>query len=773
MATDDDNLQKVLRDLVDKCKSHLNAQAEGRQLALSYYDGKMTDVDPQDSEQDRTTSKVVSMDVRSTVRKLMPAVMRTLFASDRMVEYVPQGPEDVQNAESATAYVNKVLMNRCGARDAIYDAVFDAMVVKTGILHACVVKERRTVVCDYSSQAPEFLEQASQMGEVTDVEQDPDGTVSFSLVKREAKAEVRMEAIPREQFLIHPDADDVPSSPIVGHVQYTTRSDLVAMGYDKDLVYRANLYENRADDEFSDRYERRGDDYGSEDGNDDMNRSQETVLTYFAYVKVDLDGDGISELYKFVMVEGSLDDDYEEDVSRRGSTDYIILERELVNEAPYFPVVVEREAHSFEGHSLAEEAMEVQRINTALLRETLNNIYAVNSPQLFVDESKVEDTEALYNRQFNVPVLVRNSAKVPDIMQFSEVPYVGDKNLMVMEHLNKTLKEATGVTDASGGADPNKMEHMAATTASILSDAALAQSEMMIRTLKMGGIRDAFRYLYRLVINHVGQEEVLMVDGNAMTFSPSAWPADMDCVVNTGLGTGAREREINNLMMVMEQMKLLGEMGFSLFMNEQSMFRYLSKMVEAIGYTDVNQFFHMPSPEEVDAWKQELPMEIQLEQMKMQGQAQMKEQELQAKAQMDRMELEHKAQMDAVKAEMDAKLKQSEADSKIAIEHAQMQADLAVDAAKTQNEFQLEMLKEQHQMGIENMKLEMAREIESMKLMFEERMEEMKMRHELAMKKMELELQREEAQKDRESQEKMAKEGNASKETIAEGKNND
>ena len=766
MTTDDQDLKKTLRVLIDAARNHLKVQAESRELALSYYDGKMTDVDGKNADKDRTTSKVVSMDVRSTVRKLMPAVMRTMFASDRMVEYVPQGPEDLPNAEAATAYVNKVLMSRCGARNAVHDAIFDAMVVKTGILHAHVVKERRTTVCDYSYKSQEFLEKAAQMGEVTDVEQEPDGTASFSLVKREVKTEVRMEAIPREQFLIHPDADDVASSPIVGHVQFVTRSDLVAMGYDRSLVYRANQFIQRGDDEFTAAAERRGDDFDGDRADDEMNRSQEAILTYFVYVKVDLDDDGISELYKFVLVEGTLDEDEGElDPARRDSNDYLMLEQELVNEAPYFPVVLEREAHSFEGHSLAEEAMETQRINTALLRETLNNLYAVNSPQMVVDVTKVEDPESLYNREFDVPITVRNAMKVGDIIQWSQVPFVADQNLPIMEHLSKTLKEATGVTDASGGADPNKMEHMAATTASILSDAALAQSEMMIRTLKSGGIREAFKYLYKLVINHVPDQEAMMVDGSSVTFTPSAWPVEMDCVVNTGLGTGARERELNNLMLIMEQMKGLGEMGFTLFMNEQSMFRYLTKVVETIGYTDVNQFFHSPTEEEVQNWKNQLPPEVQLKQMEIQAEAEANNQELQAKAQMDQMELQHKAQMDQMKAEMDSALENAKAEAQIMIERAQAQADILVEQNKTQSQWQIDQLKEANKAQIENMKVENANELKAMELMFNERMRDREMAHELAMKKLELKAQREENQKDRESDSDGGKDGKAADKT--------
>ena len=72
-------------------------------MAGQYYKGE-----PFGNEEEGR-SQVVSMDVRDTVQAIMPSIMRVFFGSSNVVEYAPNGPEDVANAEQATDYVNYCL----------------------------------------------------------------------------------------------------------------------------------------------------------------------------------------------------------------------------------------------------------------------------------------------------------------------------------------------------------------------------------------------------------------------------------------------------------------------------------------------------------------------------------------------------------------------------------------------------------------------------------------------------------------------------------------
>src|SRR5690606_2047313 len=56
--------------------------------------------------------------------------------------------------------------------------------------------------------------------------------------RRTTKRLPMIRAVAPEKFIIHPDAIRLPDSPILGEAERMRRSDLVAMGYDRDLIDR-------------------------------------------------------------------------------------------------------------------------------------------------------------------------------------------------------------------------------------------------------------------------------------------------------------------------------------------------------------------------------------------------------------------------------------------------------------------------------------------------------------------------------------------------------
>ena len=58
-------------------------------------------------------SRVVSRDVRDSVQSVLPSMMRVFFGAEKVVEFVPRGPEDIGHAEQATDYVNYILKQGC------------------------------------------------------------------------------------------------------------------------------------------------------------------------------------------------------------------------------------------------------------------------------------------------------------------------------------------------------------------------------------------------------------------------------------------------------------------------------------------------------------------------------------------------------------------------------------------------------------------------------------------------------------------------------------
>ncbi|WP_420013326.1 portal protein [Tateyamaria sp.] len=648
--------------LVDQCEDYLAEQSKDRERALEYYNGEMSDMKP-----DEGRSSVVSKDVRAVIKKLMPSIMRSILSNDRIVDYEPVGQEDEQSAQQATDYVNHVVVPECGAEQAIYDAVFDALLLKTGVLKWSAYKRLKSAVYEFTDQSDDdvlglfddpdneiFDHEKTEETDAAVLEIDPNARRhSFKLRRIEEQVDVRLEAVPRGSFLIYPGADTIDDAPIVGERLEMSRSDLVSMGYNKDDVFGLMMYTRRNDEE--DDQARMGADWTDIEG--ETTKALETVVVYEVYVKLDQDGDGIAEMYRIVFGDTGEDD--------RDGAKHIVLDMEPVAEAPYSEVVAERDAHQFEGHSIFEDTEDIQRIKTALLRGTLDNVYWQNNPQPAVDLAQVEDPEAIYNPEFGKPVLLKSGADAQRALQWLQIPFVGEQSFGMLSYFDEMAKDRTGITDASGGVDPEAFQQMTATSAQLMSEAGIAQADMIIRSLTRGGIRKAFRGLLKLVIAHHDQPRTVRIRGEWVQYDPAHWNVDMDCTVNVGLGAGSRERDMSVLQIVLGlQKELLASIGpDNPYVKPDQLYNTLEKMTETAGFPSAEPYFTKPDPQEIaaklqaqqnkpDPQTQKVQAQMQLEQTKAQARQQVEEAQMQADLQVREREQQLQLQIEALKGQL-------------------------------------------------------------------------------------------------------------------------
>src|SRR5690606_5553308 len=140
-----------------------------------------------------------------------------------------------------------------------------------------------------------------------------------------------------------------------------TRDELIAMGFDKELVESLP-----AEDDVIDTPEKEA----RRDKSDDIristkarDKSQDRIRLREAYIKVDADGDGRSELLQ-VFTAGDR-----------------LLSKEPVDRQPFHVICPHPLPHKHFGLSTAEKVTAIQRVNSVLLRQTLDNLYHTNRPR--------------------------------------------------------------------------------------------------------------------------------------------------------------------------------------------------------------------------------------------------------------------------------------------------------------------------------------------------------------------------------------------------------
>ncbi len=574
-------LESYIGQLVDDCESRLSEGQAFRDTALNYYRGIMTDVKSR-----KGFSSAVSADLRRSVKRIMPSIMRAFLTNSSMVEYLPVGAGDEESAQQATDYVNHVVVPESGAGRALENAIMDALLLKTGILKWQAVSSNEVKVFDYTGQTSQFAGAFVEMegAEVIDFsEPDENGLHNFTVRMTEQNVNIRLEAVPRGSFLLHPATESIAESPMVGERQLMSRSDLISRGYNKEIVNSLNTADTDADDDRAWRS-----DFGSTDTpHHELTKSMEQLLIYELYVRIDLDDDGKAEIWKFVYCPDSSDD---------SGSHGTILEAVITNEAPYGRVVVENTPFMFEGRSLSDDAIPVQRIKTSLLRSALDNTYWQNNPLSFVNISAVEDPKSLYEQRFGKPILLKNNMAAQDAYSVVTRPFIAENSFKVMQFFDNELEQNTGATENSGGLSPEQLSGTSATAALMASEKGHHQVEMMIRVLSNGGIKDAFRGLLKLVIQHSDSEKKAKIKNEWKVFDPRVWNVDMDCVVNVGLGAGSRTQDsqmLNNILQM--QQGLIEKFGLdNPFVKPTQLYHTMEKLIESAGFTSAAPYITPP-----------------------------------------------------------------------------------------------------------------------------------------------------------------------------------
>lgn len=677
----------AIADMVRRAEAHADEMSKDRLRAIEYYQGKMHDTPASDGR-----SSMVSRDVRANIKKVLPSIARTILNSDQMAEFLPVGAGDDEKATQATDYMNEVVFTETDVRSVIYDAIHDALLLRNGIIKWWFEEKQCVKISKHGGLTEDALAQFVNDDEVEVTEQNsyeemvpitgPDGEpvevpvlmYDIKIRRTFTEREIKCAAVPRERLLIHPDAVTIEGAILAGEKTEITRSDLVAMGYDRKKVESLTL----ADDDDVEQDARRDASLDAKEGQ----AANEPIDFYDIYIRVDMDDDGIAEL-RHMTFAGGLAEKH-------------LLEDDEVDEIQMCDVCVMRQPHQWEGISLADDLMDIQRGKTVLLRETLDNIYWQNKPQPIMQDGAVLNEDAVYNPEFGRTIVTARGVPVKEALGFNHVPFVAKDSFGMMEYLDQEAQDRTGVSDASAGLAPDALQNMTAKASAMIEQTAIGQTEMMVQNVAHG-LRRFFRGLLRLSIRHQDVARTVRLRGKWVEVDPRQWDAEMDCKVNTGLGAGTRERDMQMMQLVMGmQEKLLLAFGAdNAFVKPEQVYNAGAKMIEAAGLKTTSLYLTEPDPQEVEAAlekernapdpeKQKLEAQMQLEQMKMQVNRDREEAQMQADLQVKKAEIQAEQQKQADKLASDAAL----LDRKLTFEREKFMAEMEFKRAQADRDRQ-------------------------------------------------------------------------------------
>ena len=126
---DDDEILAMVEGEINGSSDYMDSEISSqREKAMEYFYGE-----PFGNEEDGR-SQVVVTDVQDTLMWMMPSLMRIFTAGDKVVKFVPEGPEDEDIADQATKYVNHVFYKQNDGFMVLYNMFLDALMQKVGVV---------------------------------------------------------------------------------------------------------------------------------------------------------------------------------------------------------------------------------------------------------------------------------------------------------------------------------------------------------------------------------------------------------------------------------------------------------------------------------------------------------------------------------------------------------------------------------------------------------------------------------------------------------------
>ena len=674
---DNGQLKAILENEIDNAIGYLDSETtQARTKALEFYLRQ-----PYGNEVEGR-SQIVTGEVAEAIDGALPQLVRVFTQSDDIVRFEPKNPGDEEGAKQATDYCNWVFYTQNPGFTILHNWFKDALLQKNGVVKCywdesiSVTKEEYRGLTDdelmmlLSDGSMEIVAQDTTVAESVDemsgmpmVMQSHDVIVA----KRVQSGKVKVENVPPEEFLISKRARSIADSPFVAHRKLIARSDLIAMGFDPEIVADLPSYNDLTfTDERVARYSR-----GEQpDEESSLDESMQEVEVYESYLMTDYDGDGIAEMRQ-VFYAGS-------EILSNVETDY----------NPFHSLCPIPVPHKFYGESLADRSMDIQLIKSTVVRQMLDNLYLSNNARVGAVEGQVNLDDLLSVTPGGVVRMKNPQAIVP-----LNVPSVIAQAFPMLQYLDDAQTKRTGVSDMQQGLNPDVLQNVTAAAVAATTAAAGGKIELVARIFAETGVKTLFQGILHLLCKYQDKPTLMRMRGKYIPIDPRLWSNQYDIDISVGLGTGSKAEHMTMLQMVLaKQEAILQQFGPANPLVSVGQYRNtLGRFIEAAGFTDSAEFFKEVTPEidqqlaqpqqpqpdpTVAALIQQSQAQIQIAQQKAQADIVAAQEKAMADIQLQREKAAAEIQLMREKTSAQMALKQQELEAEIQLKSAQLGADI-------------------------------------------------------------------------------------------------
>ena len=501
---------------------------DNRIEALNYLYGR-----PRGDEIDGR-SQVVSTDVSDMIHAVLSQVMPGLAGTDFPCSFMPDGPDDAEAARAESDAVSKAIMNDNDGYQLIYSLVWNALALKNGWAKVWVEDQQTVTVREFEDATDSDIEMTLAQELPENVEMTADGQ---TLRRVETRKVLRVESIEPENIVYPIDTVSIDKARFIAERKIMMRGELLELGFSRSKVERLPVYTISSRN--ADTVVRKVG--GVEDPAHAPQKAQDRIEVWEFYTKIDVKGNGIPQLMRYMFAGKEILDD--------GPVDFI----------PYatgsgWPV-----PGRITGSSMHDRLKSIQDINTALFRSTLDNFASSNYQEVVVNENANPDD--FLNRRPGGINRVEGDVRAA-VMAMPIVPQV-DAGLQMMQHLRSVRAERGGAALEMATGEMQLFESQIGSQGLDRSMSVQEQmAGMVAKNLATSLIKELYLLTHRVIRTQLRRPIMVMLAGQWQQLDPQQFKPRNYVTLKAGLTQGEQTRKQAAMSQLMNLQKTMLEAGW-------------------------------------------------------------------------------------------------------------------------------------------------------------------------------------------------------------------
>ena len=522
-------------------------------------------------------SKIVSSDTVEAIEGYSAVLSELLLNNKKLAKFIPhsQTAVDVHRARMASDVTNYCLFKKNKGWEIINTWMKAALLWKNAAVVWEYVEDYEYTFEEYdeiSAEALDMLLSDMEVEVVGDLFINEGGMYEDVRIKRKCnKSGIKIRNIEPESFLISQGASSIEDASFVGLTTEMTRSEIrkqypeQADNIDWDSTDDRYTFMQAINTEKAARRTSVGLSNTSY-GTSHTTEANQVASVLECWLRVDRDGDGISELKRFITVGDNIL--FEEDV------DYIPIAELKPFEIP----------HEWAGLSMADMTRPSTLASTAILRGFVENTYLTNySPKLA--DPNVVDFSALQNMKPKqiVPTNGNPAAAVqnmpPEALSSGTVP--------LLEFLQKHKEQANGLSKAAQGLnDTLYVSGNSEQKVSAVQSAAQTRIQHIARRFMETGLAHLCEGVYKTMRTEMRTQTMSYYDRNDFykTIEIKELPDNMMLQVEADVGDASNQTVLKKMQMIGQQvLPALMQAGYQGAIDPVAPATIAFKTIEALG----------------------------------------------------------------------------------------------------------------------------------------------------------------------------------------------